>query len=124
MSKNRQNVQWTVVGEIHIYYRLSYQGTSHLYSVGQLESKQPATILLDKGVRWWSLAEWLKLVEKILERMGPHTEVTCKSAYKLSYCLGWLWTVHVEGRLSGPGEENNYNSKSTEQIYLIKGRQN
>lgn len=57
-----------------------------LYGVGQLESKQPATILLDKGVRGWNLelAAWLKLMEKILERMEPHREVTCKSAYKLS----------------------------------------
>lgn len=37
-----------------------------LCGVGWLESKQPATILLNKGVRGWSLelAEWLKLREK------------------------------------------------------------
>lgn len=63
-----------------------------IYGVGQLESKQPATILLDKGVRGWilELAEWLKLRGEILERIEPHREATCKSAYtsKLSCCLG------------------------------------
>ena len=79
-----------------------------LYGVGQLEFKQPATVLLVWGVTRWSL--WLKLRKKILERMKPQREGPVNLHINSPLVLADLWTVNTEGRLLGPGEKEQLES--------------
>ena len=98
MTKSRQNLEWTVLGAIHIYYRFSHEGTSLSLWCGTVRIQAASHSII--GLRCHKMEFRVGRVAETEEENLWKDETTeggaCKSPYKLSSCLGWL--VNCEHR--------------------------